>query len=241
MKSTNIAELEKTTGLLWKKILSGSKFIKEIMDGNATKVLYAIYMIETFHYTKHNARNQALVGVRSQNVSDRYIAYCFHHANEETGHENMALRDIRSLGFDVSLISQMRPLPATETLTAYLYWISVQGNPVQRLGYSFWAENVYSYIDPVLRALQETLGLQDSNLKFFIAHASIDQAHAEEVQRMILDNCKTDQDFGDVKYVLENTLSLTGRILDDVWDEYEKFRKNDSNRYEFLRDTKLRK
>ena len=57
--------------------------------------------------------------------------------HEETGHENMALRDIRSLGFDVSAVSQMRPLPATETLTAYLYWISVQGNPVQRLGYSF--------------------------------------------------------------------------------------------------------
>lgn len=236
MESTKIVELNKTTSALWDKILSESRLIKEIMDGNATKVLYAIYMIETFHYTRHNARNQALVGVRSQNISDRYLSYCFHHANEETGHENMALRDIRSLGFDVSDVTQMRPLPATETLTAYLYWISFQGNPVQRLGYSFWAENVYSYIDPALKALQESLGLQDSNLKFFVAHASIDEAHAEEVNKMILENCKTNKDFNDVKYVLENTLSLTGRILDDVWNEYVKFRKNKSDRYDFLRN-----
>lgn len=76
-----------------------------------------------------------------------------------------------------------------------------------------------------MKALQETLGLQGSNLKFFIAHASIDEAHAEEVQKMILENCKTNLDFDDVEYVSENTLSLTGRILDTVWNEYEKFRK----------------
>lgn len=57
MRSMNIKELKKTTSVFWDKILSGSRLIKEIMDGDATKVLYAIYMIEMFHYTKHNVRN----------------------------------------------------------------------------------------------------------------------------------------------------------------------------------------
>ncbi|NQZ09527.1 MAG: iron-containing redox enzyme family protein, partial [Algicola sp.] len=63
MSIINISEMEQKVAAKWDDILTNSSFIQQIMQGNATKELYAIYMIETYHYTKHHARNQALVGV----------------------------------------------------------------------------------------------------------------------------------------------------------------------------------
>ncbi|WP_228734174.1 hypothetical protein [Pseudomonas anatoliensis] len=42
---------------LWADILDSSRLVKAIRGGSVSKALYAIYMIETFHYTAHNARN----------------------------------------------------------------------------------------------------------------------------------------------------------------------------------------
>jgi pyrroloquinoline quinone (PQQ) biosynthesis protein C len=235
MSAINISELEQKVAAKWDDILTNSNFIQHIMQGKATKALYAIYMIETYHYTKHNAKNQALVGVAGKGLHSKYLAYCFHHAHEEVGHEVMALSDIGSIGFDRDKCKALRPLPATETLIAYLYWVSVTGNPIQRLGYSFWAESVYTYIDPVIKSIQSTLGLTEKNLKFFIAHSAIDADHAEEVEEMLHLVCNEQSDVDDVTFVMENTLALTARILDDVWAEYLKFQSGESERYAFLR------
>ena len=235
MSIINISEMEQKVAAKWDDILTNSSFIQQIMQGNATKELYAIYMIETYHYTKHNARNQALVGVIGKDLHSKYQAFCFHHAHEEVGHELMALSDIGSVGFDRDACAALRPLPSTETLIAYLYWISVTGNPIQRLGYSFWAESVYSHIDPVLKCIQSTLNLDEKNMRFFIAHSAIDAEHAEEVEEMLKLVCEDQKDIDDVTFVMENTLTLTARILDDVWDEYVKFQNGESDRYAFLK------
>ncbi|MCV2884819.1 iron-containing redox enzyme family protein [Aestuariibacter sp. AA17] len=235
MEKIDLAKLEQKVASIWDDVLTNSPFIHEIMSGKATKALYAIYMIETYHYTKHNAKNQALVAVMGNDLPGNYQSYCFHHAHEEAGHELMALSDIRSIGFDGDAVLASKPLPATETLIAYLYWISATGNPVQRLGYSFWAENVYGYIDPVLKAIQSTLNLTPQNMKFFVAHSVIDDKHADEVNEMLEMCCKTQDDVDAVTAVMENSLVLTARILDDVWKEYQLFQSGESDRYAFLR------
>ena len=38
------------------------------------------------------------------------------------------------------------PLPATEALVGYLYYVALRYGAVARLGYSFWAEGVYGHI-----------------------------------------------------------------------------------------------
>lgn len=234
MEVFEISKLEKIVSSMWDDILKNSDFIQTVLDGKATKELYAIYMIETYHYTKHNARNQALVGAVANNISGKYQAYCFDHAHEEAGHELMALSDIGSIGFDKHKVLSLKPLAATETLIAYLYWISITGNPVQRLGYSFWAESVYKYINPVLISLKETIDLKDKDMKFFVAHSAIDAKHAEEVNEMLEHACTTEDDVSSVISVMENSLKLTARILDDVYEEYQKYISGASKRYVFL-------
>lgn len=236
MYKVNFDFLNSRLGKIWDEIFSRSMLIQAIHEERISKELFAIYMLETYQYTKHNPRNQALVGARNISIPHKYRSYCYKHAREETGHEEMALSDVRALGFELPDVELLKPLPATETLIAYLYWISSQGNPVQRLGYSYWAENCYRYINPTIEQLSRVLSLQKNQLSFFIAHSSIDEKHAKEVTDMITLYCKSDDDYNDICRVMETSLYLTGKILSNVYVEYEQLLRGDISQYQFLRN-----
>lgn len=219
---------------VWNEILGRSKMVSAIREGEVDPRLYALYMIETYHYTSHNARNQALVGVTGRHIHPNYMKFCFHHAYEETGHENLALADVRSLGLDIEPDGLPKPLPATEVLIAYLYWVAANGNPLQRLGYSFWAESSYDYINPLIGKIRSSLNLNDDQLSFFIAHSEIDSKHAEEVARIMVRHARSDQDWRDIERVMTTSLRLTGRVLDDVFETYQTVAAGSCSDYPFL-------
>jgi len=205
----------------WETLLKSSSFVRLIESSEFDQRLFALYMVETYHYTLHNARNQAVVGVRAFNISPQYLNFCFDHAAEEAGHELMAIHDLRKMGYDVDIAKLPRPLPATEHLIAYLYWMSATGNPLQRLGYSFWAETSYGYINPIIQKIKSQLKLADSQMTFFIAHSAIDAKHAEEVERMVATQAKTESDYADIEHGLVQSLRLTGRMLEEVATYYK--------------------
>ncbi len=215
---------------LWDRELSRSKFINFIENNQVPKHLYAQYLIETYHYTQHNALNQALVGARMDINNFSYQRFCFHHAEEEVGHQMMALNDINNMGYRFDENELPKALPQTTVLIAYLYWISTQGNPIQRLGYSFWAENCYSYIAPILKKVRTDLDLADKHMTFFVAHAEIDSDHSAEVERMIKKVCLTEQDSRDLSEVMETSLVLTVNMMDAVFEDYQAFRAGHSDR-----------
>jgi thiaminase len=227
--SSPYQNLETLVSNKWKEIFARSPFIKNIQAGEFDKYLYQMYMIETYHYTAHNARNQALVGVFGKNMPVNYQKFVFHHACEETGHELMAFHDVNST-MQKPLDIQKLPVPlvGTEAVVGYLYWISLSGNLLARLGYSFWAENCYQYINPLVGKMKEKLELKNSQLTFFVAHSDIDDEHAKEVKEMIEKYATTQEDWNAITDVAVKSLELTGRMLDDVWSEYVKFKTNPS-------------
>lgn len=219
---SNRAKLDQIAEKTWGEILDNSRFVRWVMEGKMDKRGWATYLVQTYHYTLHNSRNQAMVGVTMASGNPQYQKFCFEHAMEETGHELMALHDASSLGFSKEELVQERPLPETEVLIAYLYWISAKGNPLQRLGYSYWAENSYRYIMPMVKKIQQGLELKNSQMTFFIAHSDIDKEHAEEVAQMLDRHCKTEQDWDDVGRVLETSLRLTAEMLEGVYREIQR-------------------
>lgn len=220
-------KLESAVADEWKAIFEGSPFVRAILSGDFSAELYQMYMTETYHYTFHNSRNQALVGVFGQGLPIHYQKFVYHHACEETGHEMMALHDLNSIA-KKNLKPQELPAPlcATEALVGYLYWISFTGNPLQRLGYSFWAENSYQYVNPLVEKIRDRLSLKNSQLTFFVAHSDIDDEHAKEVQEMITQYAKSDADWRAIEDVARKSLKLTGKILDEVWEEYRAYQKD---------------
>ncbi len=215
--------------------LSRSPNLEKVLEpGFVDKRLYAMYLCETYHYTLHNARNQALVATRRDTSNIQYMKYCLKHALEETGHEMMALHDLKNLGFDVSVDTLPKPLMSTETLVAYLYHISEHFSPVARLGYSYWAERSYEFIQPLLAMLSDGIGVPKKAMTFFNEHSEIDAKHAEEVEESIRRFVKSDEDWSAVEEVMVGSLILTTRMMDEVFDQFCKLKEGKSTRYKFL-------
>ena len=91
---------------------------------------------------------------------------------------------------------------------------------IPRLGYSFWAEDSYEHLAPLLDACQTKLKLTEQQLTFFIAHAVIDEKHAEDVNNAIDRWVITDEEKESVKQVAKTTLFLTGEILEAAAEQY---------------------
>lgn len=225
------------------KELIKSEFQKKGMSKNTERLMgldhvdrriYAIYMIETYHYTRHNTKNQALVAARRELMPVQYQKFCLNHALEEAGHEYMALHDLNSLGTTFAESDLPEPLQETKALIAYLYEVSSHGNLYARLGYSFWAESSYDYIGKSMGMIQQALGLKDSQMTFFKSHHEIDKKHVQEIEEAILRFAKTQQDYDAVKEVMLTSLRLTGIMMDKVIVSYLERVDNISNRYDFL-------
>jgi FkbM family methyltransferase len=235
---TRLQELKKRLSDYMASQRESWSYLKVIKLGYASKKLYAIYMLETYHYTFHNSRNQAAVAARKDEMDINYMKFCLHHAEEEAGHEMMAFSDIKRLGYSLTKDKLPQPLPATQELIHYIYDIAENANPLARLGYSFWAERVYSYISPLLKLMKVAVGIPNKSMSFFNEHSDIDAKHAKEVDEAIIRYAKTDDDWKAIEECMIGTLDRTIRMTHEVLAEYDKLRDGKTTRYDFLFEEK---
>lgn len=232
------AGLDRVMAEEWDVIVKTNPFFNALMDGCDDRRLGAIYLCEVYNTVKHSAITQALVVQRlSQPTSSsiRYMRYCLQHALEEVGHEQMALHDLRSLGVDVTNESMPAPTIGTEAFTGYVYRLATTGNPVQRLGYTYWAENCYAYFAPIAMAVVQNMRLEAKNVTFFVQHGEIDQKHGAEVKKIIQDVAQSPADRAAISDALRGTIRLQGAMLGDVWRAYQQFLAGQAPQYDFVK------
>lgn len=204
---------------IWQRIHQG-EFSRHVRTYGADRELYIAMMTEIFHYTRHNAQNQALAALRLDSERLTLLRYCLHHAYSEAGHDQMVIKDLSSIGVAPETIKRSKPLPETEAFVAYLYRIATERDATARLGYSYWAENAYAHTHEFIMAVKRDLKLEDSQMTFFIEHSDIDVAHFDQVKRVLQASCTTPELQEGVLEVLRTTLHLTGNIMEAVYRKY---------------------
>jgi pyrroloquinoline quinone (PQQ) biosynthesis protein C len=177
-------------------------------------------MLQVYHYTRFNSINQAACAFSADPGQTTLLRFVYKHALEELGHEKMVLRDLESIA--ALPASLPAPLPPTQALIAYLNDVAIRLGPIARLGYSYWAEEVYGHIQPILNKFRVDLGLKDEQMTFFVAHSTIDEKHSEEVRLAMQRAVKTDEERAQIKEVARVTLYLTGQLLEESLLEYER-------------------
>lgn len=213
MQNDFIQSLRATVDQHWAQIKRG-QFWDHVMSKPVSREFYRDLMVEIYHYTRHNSMNQAVTAF--VNAPEGLLKFAYHHAADELGHERMVTHDLESVGLlDRELLSRA-PLPATEALIGYLYFVALKYGAVARLGYSFWAESVYEHIGEVLAKVRSDLALTERNMSFFVAHSTIDKKHIVQVEECLDRYAKTPADQALVRSTAETTLFLTGQLLDQV-------------------------
>lgn len=213
MQNEFILSLRETVDQQWTQIKSG-RFWNHVMNRPVTREFYHDLMVEIHHYTKHNSMNQAVTAF--VNAPEGLLRFAYQHAAEEVGHERMVIHDLESIGLLDRQALEREPLPATEALIGYLYFVALRYGAVARLGYSFWAESVYGHIGDALSKIRSDLSLNDRNMSFFVAHSTIDRKHIAQVEDCIDRYVKTPADQSLVRSTAETTLFLTGQLLEQV-------------------------
>lgn len=213
MTNDFIQNLRAAVDAQWKDIRQGA-FWRQIMEQPVTRPLYRDLMLQVWHYSRHNSMNQAVAAYVP--APEGLLKFVYRHAAEELGHERMVVHDLRSIDLFDEADLALPPLPATEALIGYLYYVSLRYGPVARLGYSFWAEGIYEHIQAPFAKICKDLQLTSKNVTFFGAHAEADEEHIKQVEDMIARYAQTPEQQALVTQVAITTLSLTGQLLEQV-------------------------
>lgn len=213
MTGTFVDTLRETVDAEWAQIKQG-EFWRRVMGEPVSRPLYRDLMLQVYHYSRHNSMNQAVAAFIP--APEGLLKFVYRHAAEELGHERMVIHDLKTIDLFAEADLAGDPLPATEALIGYLYYVALRYGPVARLGYSFWAEGVYGHIAGPFAKISQDLQLTSRNLTFFGSHAQADEAHIQQVTEAIERFAVTPAEQAMVVKVARTTLSLTGQLLDQV-------------------------
>jgi hypothetical protein len=211
--SSFVKSLRAVVDAQWSDIKRG-EFWQSVQQRPVRKELYRDMMLQVFHYSRHNSINQAVAAFVP--APEGLLKFVYRHAAEELGHEKMVIHDLKSIGMWSDEDADASPLPATEALIGYLYFVGLRYGAVARLGYSFWAEGAHAHIQEILAKVCKDLQFTSRNITFFGAHAEADLEHIQQVEEAIARYAVTAQDQALVLRVATTTLSLTGQLLDQV-------------------------
>lgn len=166
--------------------LLSTPIIQGCLRGEVSLPSYLAFLREAYHHVRHTvpllgackaalpARNRWLEG-----PLDEYV-------EEEQGHDQWILDDIRACGGDAEAVRDGLPGHATEVMVAYAYDTIARRNPLGFFGMVHVLEG--TSVSIALMAadqIQKPLGLPDSAFSYLRSHGTLDREHTAHFERLM--------------------------------------------------------
>ena len=195
------------TGLL------GTPIIQGCLRGEVSLPSYLAFLREAYHHVRHTvpllracktalpARNDWL-----REPLDEYI-------DEEQGHDQWILDDIRAAGGDADAVRDGYPGHATEVMVAYAYDTIARRNPLGFFGMVHVLEGT-SVSLALLAAdqIQQPLQLPDAAFSYLRSHGTLDQEHTAHFA-LLMDRIEDPQDQADIVHAARAFYRLYGDVF----------------------------
>jgi pyrroloquinoline quinone (PQQ) biosynthesis protein C len=108
--------------------------IVDSLSGRITRGQYVAFLRQAYHHVKHTVPLLMACGSRLAEDRAALRAAVAEYIQEEQGHEEWILQDLRACGDDPDSARRAAPAPATELLVAYVYDYIARVNPAGFLG-----------------------------------------------------------------------------------------------------------
>jgi hypothetical protein len=180
----------------------------QFLLSNELKIQHYAEILKQFHhYTKENPGFQVLAATKLKGVYRSFVRKMFLHATAEVGHDQLALDDLRAIGFESKDVASQNPLPTTIPLIAFpMYQISMR-NPIGYLGCILFLEHLPVRSGPGYLQRLEMLGVPGNAMTFIADHAKVDVQHNRLMKEHLDGLVLTKEDFASVEYCLR-TMSV---------------------------------
>jgi pyrroloquinoline quinone (PQQ) biosynthesis protein C len=156
--------------------------------------------------------------------SDRpaLVARFLKHNASEVGHDDLALADLRALGWDAETVRKGRPLPNTEAFTAFISFQIQHRNPLAYLGYLYHLECLATRLGEGSVAALLQVGVPAEAMSFLKEHAEADQGHMRLNQEYLAGLARSEADIEAVLYGLRGACSLHGLMLQGIMEDSDR-------------------
>ena len=155
------------------------------LAGTISLATYRDYLAQAWHHVRHTVpllrAARAKLGQRSALAAalDEYI-------EEEEGHEEWILNDIRAAGGNAEAVRASLPAPATAAMIRHAYDRIAHGNPVSFFGMVYVLESVsVALASRGASAVAERLGLPPEAFTYLTSHGALDQEHMRFFARLV--------------------------------------------------------
>jgi hypothetical protein len=193
--------------------LLGTPIIQGCLRGEVSLPSYLAFLREAYHHVRHTvpllqackaalpARNAWLRG-----PLDEYV-------EEERGHDEWILDDIRACGGDAQAVREGLPGHATEVMVAYAYDIIARRNPLGFFGMVHVLEG--TSVSLALMAadqIQKPLQLPDAAFTSLRSHGILDREHTAHFE-LLMDQVEDPQDQADIIHAARAFYRLYGDVF----------------------------
>ena len=160
--------------------LLSSPIIGQALAGEVSRDSYIAFLSEAYHHVKHTVPLLMACGARLPERLEWLRAAIAEYIDEEYGHQEWILNDIRACGGDAEAVRNGQPAMATELMVAYVYDRIARHNPVSFFGMVQVLEGTsIALATQAAGVLQQRLQLPAQAFSYLTSHGSLDLEHIE--------------------------------------------------------------
>jgi uncharacterized ferritin-like protein (DUF455 family) len=142
---------------------------------------YGMFLAQTYYYVCHSTKLLAVAAGRMKKEDHVFYKRFIAHMSEENGHEAIAIKDLKNLGFR---IEEFPELPETRMFWETQYYKIEHNDPVSLIGYIYALEAVACNECPWIKKQLEKY--HPANCHSFIrVHGEDDPAHVVKAKEQI--------------------------------------------------------
>lgn len=166
--------------------LLGAPIIRSALDGTASLDSYIAFLGEAYHHVKHTVPLLMACGARLPERLEWLRVAVAEYIEEEIGHQEWILDDIRACGGDAEAVRNGQPSLPTELMVAYVYDRIARHNPVSFFGMVNVLEGTsIALATQAAEVLRTSLQLPPQAFSYLTSHGSLDISHVEFFRKLM--------------------------------------------------------
>lgn len=161
-------------------------FIQHGWKGELSLESYRAFLGQAYHHVKHTTPLLMACGSRVPQDKEWLRDAMAEYVEEEVGHQEWILNDIKACGGDPERVRHEAPGIAAEVMVAYAYHTVDRGNPVGFLGMVLVLEGTSVHVaSAAAEKLQLNLGLPPAAFSYLTSHGSLDISHMDFYRNLV--------------------------------------------------------
>jgi len=161
-------------------------FIQQGAAGELGLESYVAFLTQAYHHVKHTVPLLMACGSRLPERLEWLRAGLGEYIEEEMGHQERILNDIKACGADSESVRNYQPALATEVMVAYAYDTIQRRNPVGFFGMVLVLEGTSVALATNAAArIKENLKLPAQAFSYLTSHGSLDISHVDFYKKLM--------------------------------------------------------